>query len=98
MLDKPEDFTSYHSPTYIFGLDQKKVAAELRILADALENSSTDKDYIACQNVKCTKETYRMDYSITTYTLVFASRKPRAVKDDLGDRVAAAGEARNDLS
>lgn len=77
MSFKVDAIDNYKHEKVGFGIDQKKAAAELRRLADEIENpaSHMNGEYICLQNA-ITMETVQQDeYAMTTLVLEFATKK-----------------------
>jgi hypothetical protein len=92
------DITSYAHPNYAFGIDRKKVAAEMRRMADDIEAGAKGAVgggrglYISFQGVTIIDEISNCDYSFTTYSFKFATNKQEnSVRKDKG-KIYTAGE------
>lgn len=72
---RAHEITSYEGP-FNFGIDQKKAAAQLRKLADEIENAlPAGREYRALSMVDIIDSVDMNDYSMTTVVLKFATIK-----------------------
>lgn len=75
-----EDIGVYH-PIINFAYSKEKTAAQLRKLADQIEKTyrstdpNVDIEYAALQEIKTEHTVYREDYSMTTISIKFVTRK-----------------------
>jgi hypothetical protein len=77
MSFRANDITTYDHEKIAFGIDQKKAAAQLRRLADEIEKPVPNMggEYILLQEVTITEVNSVEDFSMTTITLQFATKK-----------------------